>query len=142
MKTLYSLFAIVLIAGCVDAQKLKEADVPAAAVSAFHKMYSDVKSIVGYNEDGNFEAEYKAGDMEASASFDKNGNLVETEKEIAVKELPAGITDYVSKNYSGATIKEATEITDARGVKTYEAEIKGKDLVFDANGKFLKEEKD
>ena len=142
MKTLLSFVVIVFVAGCANAQKMKEAEVPSAAVSAFHKMYSTVKDYVWYNEDGNYEAEYKEGKMEAAVSFDKNGNLVETEKEIAVNALPSGIADYVSKNYAGATIKEASEITDANGVKTYEAEIKGKDVVFDANGKFLKEEKD
>jgi len=67
---------------------------------------------------------------------------METEKEIPVKDLPASCANYILKNYSGATIKEASEITDAKGMKTYEAEIKGKDIVFDANGNFLKEEKD
>ena len=142
MKSLLSFVLIVFIAGCVHAQKMKEADVPAAVVSAFHKMYSGIKDYVWYNEDGNYEAEYNEGKMEAAVSFDKNGILVETEKEIPVKDLPASCADYVSKNYGGATIKEASEITDAQGVKTYEAEIKGKDVVFDANGKFLKEEKD
>ena len=80
--------------------------------------------------------------MEAAITFDANGNLVETEKEIPVKDLPASCADYISKNYGGATIKEASEIIDVKGVKTYEAEIKDKDIVFDENGNFLKEEKD
>jgi len=80
--------------------------------------------------------------MEAAVSFDKNGNLLETEKEIAVKDLPAAVSAYVTKNYPGQTIKEASMITDAKGVKTYEAEMKGMDLVFDEKGNFLKTEKD
>src|SRR5882762_5378352 len=107
MRILLSLVAIVFIVGCVNAQKMKEADIPAAVVSALHKMYPDVKEYKWYNEDGNYEAEYEMNEMEAAVSFDKNGNLVETEKEIAVKDLPASCADYVSKNYGGATIKEA-----------------------------------
>jgi len=142
MKSLLSILAVVLVAGCANAQKLKEAQVPAPVVSAFHKMYPALKDYQWNLEDGNYEAEYSVNKMEAAVSFDKSGNLLETEKEIAVKDLPAAVAAYVTKNYAGATIKEASEITDAKGVKTYEAEIKGKDIVFDANGNFLKEEKD
>ncbi len=39
-------------------------------------------------------------------------------------------------------MKEAAKITDAHGVVTYEAEVKGMDLLFDSAGKFLKEVKD
>ena len=128
--------------GCASAQKIKEADVPAPAVSALHKMHPEVKDYKWYHEDGNYEAEYEVNDMEAAVTFDSTGNLVETEIEIPVKNLPVACTEYVSKNYPGTTIKEASEITDAKGAKTYEAEIKGKDIVFDSNGNFLKEEKD
>jgi len=46
------------------------------------------------------------------------------------------------KNIRAKKIKEAAKITDAKGVVTYEAEVTGKDLIFDASGKFLKEIKD
>jgi hypothetical protein len=142
MKSLFAIFAVVFVVGCANAQKLKEAQVPAPVVSSFHKMYPDLKDYQWNLEDGNYEAEYDVNKMEAAVSFDKNGNLIETEKEIAVKDLPAGCAAYVSKNYPGTTIKEASEITDAKGVKTYEAETKAGDLVFDTNGNFLKLEKD
>jgi len=142
MKIFSTLIFVAAFTVCANAQSLKESQVPAPAVSAFHKMYPEIKSCSWSLEDGNYEAEYNANKLEMSASFDKNGNLVETEKEIPVKDLPAGVADYVSKNYSGATIKEASMVTDAKGVKTYEAEIKGKDLIFDEQGKFLKEEKE
>jgi hypothetical protein len=121
---------------------MKEPDVPAVVVSAFHKMYPAVEDYDWHNEDGNYEAEYEINKTEAAVTFDANGNVTEKEKEIPVNNLPSACADYVAKNYSGAAIKEASEIIDAKGVKTYEAEIKGKDVVFDANGNFLKEEKD
>ncbi|MFI5135303.1 MAG: PepSY-like domain-containing protein [Chitinophagales bacterium] len=143
MKKLFTLFIIIIsFAISARAQKLKESQVPAPAVSAFHKMYPEVKEYSWSKDEGNYEAEYDMNKMEMAATFDKDGNLVETEKGIPVKDLPAGIADYVSKNYSGASIKEASQVTDAKGVKTYEAEIKGKDLIFDENGKFIREEKE
>jgi len=142
MKTVLCIVSIMLVMGCADAQKVKESQVPAPVVSSFNKMYPTVKEKQWELEDGNYEAEFDMDKSESSVTFDATGNLLETEKEIAVKDLPAGVAEYVSKNYSGATVKEASEITDAKGVKTYEAEIKGKDLIFDSTGKFLNEEKD
>jgi hypothetical protein len=48
----------------------------------------------------------------------------------------------MKQHYPGIAIGEAARITKANGETNYEAEIKGKDVVFDAKGKFLKEEKD
>jgi hypothetical protein len=38
-------------------------------------------------------------------------------------------------------VKEAAKITQADGAIMYEAEVNGKDLIFDASGKFVKQEK-
>ncbi|MBA3647081.1 MAG: PepSY-like domain-containing protein [Chitinophagales bacterium] len=142
MRMILSLLIVAGFAGCADAQKIKESQVPATVVSNLHKMYPNLKDYVWFNEDGNYEAEYKINKMEAAVTYDANGTLMETEREIAVKELPAAVASYISANYSGTEIKEASEITDANGMKSYEAEVKGKDIVFDSNGNFLKEEKD
>jgi hypothetical protein len=39
-------------------------------------------------------------------------------------------------------VKETAKITKANGEVNYEVGIKGKDVLFDAKGKFLKEAKD
>lgn len=136
MKTSLSLAVILWLASCTKAQWVKEDKVPAPVVSAFHKLYPEVKDYDWEMEDGNYEAEMDNGQMEVSVVFDGAGNLIMTEKEIAVSSLPAGCAAYVSKNYPGSAIKEAAEITDAKGVKTYEAEVKGIDLIFDATGNY------
>jgi hypothetical protein len=77
-----------------------------------------------------------------SALFEANGAMTESEMEIKVKELPAAILEYVKTNRKGAAIKEAAKVTKANGEVNYEAEVNGKDMIFDAAGNFLKEEKD
>jgi hypothetical protein len=76
-----------------------------------------------------------------SAIFDKAGALLETETEMPVEKLPAAALAYIKQHHADAKVKEAAKITDAKGVVTYEAEIKGKDLIFDATGNFVKEAK-
>jgi hypothetical protein len=55
-----------------------------------------------------------------------------------VNQLPAAVFEYIKTNYKGAKVKEAGRVTNAAGKKMFEAEIKGKDLLFDENGKFIK----
>jgi hypothetical protein len=55
-----------------------------------------------------------------------------------VAPLPAGVTNYVHSHYPGMKITEAGKVTDAEGKTRYEAEVKGKDMLFDENGNFIK----
>ncbi len=74
-----------------------------------------------------------------SVVMDGQGKLKGTETDIAVSELPAAIRDYVAKQMPGKKIQEAAIIVDASGMKKYEAEVGGKDLLFDMAGKPLKQ---
>ena len=77
--------------------------------------------------------------MNHSILMDAQGNIIETEVEIELNQLPKGVLEYVKANYKGQKVKEAAKITDAKGTLTYEAEIKGMDILFDSTGKFIKE---
>ncbi len=76
-----------------------------------------------------------------SATYTSAGILEETETDMKVSDLPATIAQYVKSNYKGLSIKEAAMIIRGNE-KLYEAEVKGKDLLFDQQGPFIKEEKD
>ncbi|MCW3083026.1 MAG: hypothetical protein JWP12_392 [Bacteroidetes bacterium] len=124
------------------AQKMKEADVPANVKAAFAKQYPNTKAGSWEKENGNYEAEFDMNKTEMSVLIDPSGNITETETEINVSELSAAIVDYCAKNYAGKKIAEASKIVDAKGVVTYEAEINKTDVLFTADGKFIKESKD
>ncbi|GAB3047393.1 PepSY-like domain-containing protein [Spirosoma pulveris] len=113
-------------------------DVPAATKARVARLYPGVKAVKWEKEDGNYEAELTHNGKELSLVIDANGNILETETTIALSALPASVRDYVAKHHAGKKIKEAAEIVDANGKKTYEAEVGGKDLMFDANGQFIK----
>jgi hypothetical protein len=72
--------------------------------------------------------------------FSPEGELIETEVEISVADLPAPIANYIAKNLTGKKIKEASKITDAAGKVTFEAEVGGKDFIFDEKGNFMRSE--
>jgi len=125
----------------VKAQDLKEKDVPEVVKSALAKKYPDVKKVSWEKEKGNYEANWggKSGE-DNSAIFTPSGNFIEIVQAIPIDQLPASIAPYVAKHYNGAKIKEAGKVTDASGKHMYEVEIKGKDLIFDEKGNFLKED--
>lgn len=117
-------------------------NVPDAVKNAFAKSFPNTTVKKWDKEGRNYEANFTKDGKSMSATFDATGKWIETETDIKVSELPAGVISYVKSNYKGATIKEAAVLSNTESKKMYEAEVKGKDLLFDENGKFLKEEAD
>jgi uncharacterized membrane protein YkoI len=121
--------------------KSKKVIVPANVKEVFAKEFSGKKSKWGM-EDGDYEAEFKINGSDASAVYDKKGHRKQLEVAIKKTELPSAVLDYLKKNYPTNKITETAKITDDKDVATYEAEIgkdgKSYDVLFDANGKFIK----
>ena len=123
------------------AQDLKTSDVPANVKSECLKKFpeSSKAKVAWEKEKENYEANWggKSGE-DNSAMFTPAGTFIEIVKAIPVSQLPSAAIDYVKQHEKGQAIKEAGLVTDANGNVTYEAEVKGKDLIFDTNGRFLK----
>lgn len=139
MKNILTIAALAIAIGCT-AQTVKEADVPAPVKAKFTSLYPAVSVEKWEKEGANYEAEFEQNETETSVVFDASGNLILTETEIPVSSLPKGVSDYFAKNNAGAKIKEAAKITAADGTVTYEAEVKGADYIFDANGNFIRKD--
>lgn len=142
MKKIVFLLAAVASVSFANAQKIQEKDVPAPVKAGLQKKFPNAQNIKWEKEKGNYEAGFKVKQADYSVLVGASGNIIETEVPIANDALPASVKEYVSKHYPSKKIKEAAKITDAKGVLTYEAEVNGKDLIFDDSGKFLKEVKD
>ena len=124
-----------LLAGSAQAQAGK---VPAVTNAAFAAAHPEAQNVTWDVEKDGYEASFMVGKQEMSVEYDKAGKLVATETEIAVSALPEGVRSYVAANHKGKQIKEAAEIVAADGTKTYEAEVGGNDLLFDAQGNYQK----
>ncbi|MEO5642889.1 MAG: hypothetical protein ABIQ40_08905 [Bacteroidia bacterium] len=139
MKTLMMfVLALTFGAGCANAQKLKETEVPAAVKAAMAKQYPAIKDVEWEKEGANYEAGFDLNKVETSVVITPAGVILETESEIAVSALPKAATDYLVKNLPGKKIKEAAKLTDANGTVTFEAEVNDADYIFDSNGNFIK----
>lgn len=124
----------------VSAQKVSESKVPEAVKAVFAKGYP---GIVGkwVKEDGNYEVSFDKDTKKMTLVIAPAGTLVQTEYAITKAELPKGAVDYLAANAKGVNIKEMAHILKPNGEIQYEAEVKGKDILFDKDGKFLSKEK-
>lgn len=142
MKKLILLLAIAGFFTQTQAQKLMASDVPKVVTAAFTKAHSTVTDVAWSKDGVNFEAEYDVNKADMSTTYSAAGIMIETEMEIAITALPASVLSYVETNYKEKEISEASKITAANGTVTYEAEVTGIDLIFDAKGTFIKTVKD
>jgi hypothetical protein len=132
--------AILLSAGVFAQDKnISSSKVPPQAVKAFEKAFPGASKAKWEKEGADYEVNFVEKSKEMSAVFDAGGTWKETEEEIKVSELPANVKEYIKKNYN-ASPKEAAKITKDKGVINYEAEVNHKDILFDANGNFIKAE--
>jgi hypothetical protein len=132
---------IILIAAllCGNSALVQKNEVPSDIKMVFSKKYPSATKIKWEKEGSKYETSFLLNGKEMSVLFDLYGAIEETETKIAISELPAK-----AKNYAilKGSIKEAARMVAANGKVTYEAEVKGRDLIFDDKGNFLEEKVD
>ena len=149
MKKILGLAAILFaLSSATYAQENKgghsRLNVPAVVKKANMEKYPESKTqkITWEKEKGNYEANWGGKDGEAnSVQYTPSGQFLEIVKEIPVKDLPKGITTYAKEHYKTTKFGDVGKVLDAQGKTSYEVEIHGKDVIFDENGNFVKEEK-
>ena len=81
---------------------------------------------------------------DVTVSLKPDGTILEIEKEIAVKDLPAAVAGAIKAKYPASTIKKAEEVTEGEKV-TFEVIViregtKPRELTLDKTGKILEDE--
>lgn len=137
---------LIILAGLgsslVLAQNLKKAEVPALVIAKFTSLYPNVTNEEWEKEDGNYEAEFETDEKETNVIIDVSGNLLGSSAEVGPNDLPKAIIEYAGKNFPGKKLKEMTKMTDSKGIVTYEIEIQKDEMIFDANGNFVRKEEE
>lgn len=149
MKKVLGLTAIMLAFSAVSFSQGNEGErqkinVPSVVKKANMDKYPESKTqkITWEKEKGNYEANWGGKDGEAnSVQYTPSGKFIEIVKAISIKDLPQGVVAYAKSHYKTSKFGDVGRATDANGTVTYEVEIHGKDVIFDENGNFIKEEK-
>lgn len=133
--------SVITLCNIAQSQSIKPALVPAEVKTALLKTYPEAKKATWEKEKGNYEANWggKSGE-DMSVQFTPADKFVEQVKAITVSGLPVAVASFVKVLYPSARIFEAGKVTNAKGETLFEAEIKGRDLIFDQKGDFVKKD--
>ncbi len=126
-----------------NAQKLTQESVPTAVKQSLESRFPKIKNAKWEKEDADhYEASFKSGRHVYSVSIDATGKWIETEMEIAKKDLPQYIHAAIARQFAGFSIEECEQVENSENKKFYEVEVeKGKvtyELLFSENGELLK----
>jgi hypothetical protein len=134
------------------AQKLTPSELPQKIMSTVKARLPGAQITSAEKETENgpvvYDLEMKDGGRKYEMDIKEDGTLVEIEKQIMDKDVPAAVSGAVKAKYAGAAIKEVMEVNSVKG-KTetpehYEVVIstggKDKEVVVSLDGKSVKEE--
>ena len=130
-----------LLSFACTSQSTKALEIPQAVSAAFLQKYPSAESVEWEMEEGDYEAEFKVGQLKMSANFTKTGRWLESETEIKVSDLPAEVVASITTNFPGAKVTEAEKLDLPDSSITYEVKLKGDqdiEAVFSASGELLK----
>ncbi|RYZ25266.1 MAG: hypothetical protein EOO10_18730, partial [Chitinophagaceae bacterium] len=110
MKKLITLCLVICFATALQAQKkqeIKTADVPSAVRAAFQKEFPEATGADWEMMDGKYKVEFRHKGTKHMAGFDIAGTRVAYGMEIKVADIPAAVSEAVTKNYPGSKIDDA-----------------------------------
>ena len=138
---LFSIIGLVCFAFSVNAQVIREADVPASVKAKMTQMFPDANAAVWKQDQPGFvSVDFVQAKTRKSATFTGSGSWVSTETTIKPEEFPAPATEYITTNYPESKMTVCV-IAETSNKKTYECQLKAKgtqyELVFDTEGKLV-----
>lgn len=137
MKKFVLSFALLIIISNACEQKFETWQVPKEVLHNFKEKYPSIEADWEI-EDSVYEAMFKTGGESITLLYNKNGDLLQSEKIIQPAELPGEIKNYLSQNYKNQKIKKSKRVTKNDGEINYQASLDGYTLIFNKKGEFIK----
>ena len=142
MKKIILCGTLILAGLSVQAEEIKDKDVPPAVKQKFVSLYPKVSEVEWELENGAYEAQFKENKVEIEVLFTKEGKLIQTETELkSISELPQAVQASLKKDFSNYEYDEIEKVKLADGTEQYkvDAEMKEKEyeLLFDIKGMLI-----
>lgn len=138
MNNIFLVLAFFVFFAQSQAQKVLTTDVPASVKEACMAAHPKAMNITWTKKGSTYECEFTENEKSLSATFDNSGFLLENERNIPIEALPKDIVTYLNSKYKNKKIKEVSKLTDRMHNVSYQVQVGGKNLVFDAKGNYLK----
>ncbi len=140
MKKLILLVAVLFIAFQVEAQSVKQKDVPVAVLENLEAWYPGVSKVKWEMKDGMYEASFLMNKLKNEVVFSSTGEFSSAEAEIKITQLPEAISTYMTEHFPNQTFEDIEMEMDAHGIVTYSVEIGDTEYEFSADGQLLSQE--
>lgn len=125
----------------VQAQKMAADAVPKKVTVAFDKSHPTTTKEEWTKVDNNYEVKFLLNKKEKHLMYDKTGVLVFNESKIALSTIPAAIKKYLDTNFPEQKVDGIVKMTAMNSSLSYAVEINDSNLIFDAQGNYLRTEK-
>ena len=130
MKTKMLIMALFLLPLLIFAQKVTPDKVPANVKQSFTKVYSKAMEPSWRLVNDNYQVLFTSEGVKYAAKFDKNGQWVDKEERINLKDLPKEVTASIAKNFAGFKAYEAEKVqTPSKGILYNVGLEKGKEFL-------------
>jgi hypothetical protein len=135
MKKLFLIIALISIGVFVNAQAVQT--VPKAVEEKFKTMFPDASAVKWEKKGVDYQANFKSGTNSMKALFAQNGVFIRKEMSIPIGSLPPTAKAFIETRYPGKKVTSASKVTKMGGGVLYKAIVGGKEIAFDAGGKYL-----
>ena len=123
MTLLSSTILALGIMGCSIMEKdIPASKVPVAVKDAFTNEYTNAVDVEWEKKKGNYEADFEIENIDHSAVFNKEGQLLKAKIDIEESALPAAITQKISEEYPDHIIDDSDKI-ETEGKTLYQVEL-------------------
>jgi hypothetical protein len=142
-----------LLAGSAPAEEKKKVDLPEKVKASLDQRFpgAELTGAEKEKENGNivYDLELKHEGRKYEMDVKEDGTIMEIEKELKGKDVPAAVTKAVNEKYPKAAVKEVMEVNVVKGKEEkpdhYEVTIsiegaKGKEVIVALDGSSVKEE--
>jgi len=135
MKVLLIIMAIPVLVAC------NAVTVPVKVISSFSKTFPSKKNPHWIKVNENYQAIFKINNKEATATFDAEGKWMQTEIPTSFDEIPDEAAAYTLMGNKHPAERYACRIVKNTGDINYGVHIQDREMLFDEEGKYIKETK-
>src|SRR5690242_4864004 len=117
MKKFLLLLSSLLVVGVITSTAQVDPVVDPRVKDSFKKEFPEAQSVKWLNAQDYNRADFIMKDYRLGAFFSKQGELLETHRDLNYNQLPLTVMKELEKNFPGTTFSQIEEISDGSGTK-------------------------
>ena len=117
MKKFLLLLSSLLVVGVITSTAQMDPVVDSKVKESFKKEFPEAQSVKWLDRQDYNRADFVMKDYRLQAFFSKQGDLIETCRDLSYNQLPLAVMKELEKNYPGAEFSQIEEVSDNSGTK-------------------------